>query len=36
VYVKIHPFEDFEDAEEYAEFLHNTLPLLLFETTKIQ
>jgi hypothetical protein len=29
-------FEDEESAEEYAEFLVNTLPLLLFETTKIQ
>jgi hypothetical protein len=29
-------FEDEEAAEEYAEFLVNTLPLLLFETTKIQ
>jgi hypothetical protein len=36
VYVKIYPFEDFEDAEEYAAFLNETLPLLLFETTKIQ
>jgi hypothetical protein len=29
-------FEDSEDAEEYAEFLAETLPLLLFETTRIQ
>lgn len=29
-------FEDGEDAEEYAEFLAETLPLLLFETTRIQ
>ena len=36
VYVKFSGFEDDEDAEEYAEFLANTLPLLLFETTKIQ
>jgi SepF-like predicted cell division protein (DUF552 family) len=36
VYVKFSGFEDFEDAEEYAEFLAETLPLLLFETTKIQ
>lgn len=36
VYVKFTGFEDFEDAEEYAEFLAATLPLLLFETTKIQ
>jgi len=28
-------FKDEEDAEEYAEFLANTLPLLLFETTRI-
>lgn len=36
VYVKFTGFDDFEDAEEYAEFLAETLPLLLFETTKIQ
>jgi hypothetical protein len=36
VYVKFSGFEDEEDAEEYAEFLVNTLPLLLFETTRIQ
>ena len=36
VYVKFSNFEDIEDAEEYAEFLSETLPLLLFETTRIQ
>jgi hypothetical protein len=36
VYVKFSGFDDFEDAEEYAEFLAATLPLLLFETTRIQ
>jgi len=36
VYVKFSGFEDEEDAEEYAEFLAQTLPLLLFETTRIQ
>ncbi len=36
VYVKFSGFEDEEDAEEYAQFLADTLPLLLFETTKIQ
>jgi hypothetical protein len=36
VYVKFSGFEDAEDAEEYAEFLAATLPLLLFETTRIQ
>jgi SepF-like predicted cell division protein (DUF552 family) len=36
VYVKFSGFDDFEDAEEYAEFLAETLPLLLFETTRIQ
>lgn len=36
VYVKFSGFADDEDAEEYAEFLAETLPLLLFETTKIQ
>lgn len=36
VYVKFTGFKDHEDAEEYAEFLAETLPLLLFETTRIQ
>jgi hypothetical protein len=36
VYVKFTNFEDAEDAEEYAEFLASTLPLLLFETTRLQ
>jgi hypothetical protein len=36
VYVKFSNFEDIEDAEDYAEFLSETLPLLLFETTRIQ
>jgi len=36
VYVKFSGFDDAEDAEEYAEFLASTLPLLLFETTRIQ
>lgn len=36
VYVKFSGFDDEEDAEEYAEFLAETLPLLLFETIKIQ
>jgi len=36
VYVKFTNFEDAEDAESYAEFLAQTLPLLLFETTRIQ
>lgn len=36
VYVKFTNFESSEDAEEYAEFLAETLPLLLFETTRIQ
>lgn len=36
VYVKFTNFESAEDAEEYAEFLAETLPLLLFETTKLQ
>ncbi len=36
VYVKFSGFEDFEDAEEYAEFLAETLPLLLFESTRLQ
>lgn len=36
VVVKFSGFEDEEDAEEYAEFLAETLPLLLFETTRVQ
>ena len=36
VYVKFSNFADSEDAEEYADFLAETLPLLLFETTRIQ
>lgn len=36
VWVKFTNFEDEEDAEEYAQFLAETLPLLLFETTRLQ
>jgi 2-hydroxy-3-keto-5-methylthiopentenyl-1-phosphate phosphatase len=36
VYVKFSGFDDIEDAEEYAEFLAETLPLLLFESTRLQ
>ena len=36
VVVKFSGFEDEEDSEEYAEFLAETLPLLLFETTRVQ
>lgn len=36
VYVKFSGFEDEEEAEAYAQFLAETLPLLLFETTRIQ
>lgn len=36
VFVKFSGFDDAEDAEEYAQFLAETLPLLLFETTKLQ
>jgi len=36
VYVKFTGFEDGEDAEEYAQFLADTLPLLLFESTRLQ
>ena len=35
VYVKFSGFEDAEDAEEYAQFLAETLPLLLFESTRL-
>jgi hypothetical protein len=36
VYVKFSGFDDSEDAEEYAQFLAETLPLLLFESTRLQ
>ena len=36
VYVKFTGFNDEEDAEEYAQFLAETLPLLLFESTRLQ
>jgi hypothetical protein len=36
VFVKFSGFEDSEDAEAYAQFLVDTLPLLLFETTRLQ
>ena len=36
VFVKFTGFEDDEEAEEYAEFLANTLPLLLFQSRTIQ
>jgi hypothetical protein len=29
-------FNDDEDTQEYAEFLAETLPLLLFESTRLQ
>jgi hypothetical protein len=35
VYVKFSGFDDDEDAAEYADFLASTLPLLLFETTRL-
>lgn len=35
VYVKFSNFADAETADEYAQFLAETLPLLLFETTRI-
>ena len=36
VYVKFTGFDDEEDAEEYAQFLAETLTLLLFESTRLQ
>jgi hypothetical protein len=36
VIVNFSGFDDHEDAEQYAEFLAETLPFLLFETTRIQ
>ncbi len=35
VIVKFAGFSDYEDADEYATFLAETLPLLLFETTRL-
>lgn len=35
VIVRFSGFEDYEDADEYATFLAETLPLLLFETTRL-
>lgn len=35
VLVKFSGFNDYEDADEYATFLAETLPLLLFETTRL-
>lgn len=35
VFVSFSGFPDVEDAEEYAEFLAETLPLLLFESTRL-
>jgi len=32
VYVKITGFEDIEEAEGYADYLTETLPLMLFES----
>ncbi len=36
IMVQFSGFEDAEDAEEYAQFLAETLPLLLFESTRLQ
>jgi hypothetical protein len=36
VWVRLANFEDMEEAEEYATMLQKVLPLLLFETTRIQ
>lgn len=36
VYIKFSGFDDMEDAEEYADFLAETLPLLLFHSTRLQ
>ena len=32
IYIKLDGFEDYESATEYAEFLVNSLPLILFES----
>jgi hypothetical protein len=36
VMVRFTGFEDEEEADEYAQFLAENLPLLLFETTRLQ
>ena len=36
VNVKFSNFADAESADDYAQFLAETLPLLLFETTRMQ
>ncbi len=36
VWVRFANFEDMEEAEEYATMLQEILPLLLFETTRLQ
>jgi hypothetical protein len=36
VWVRFANFEDMEEAEEYATMLQEVLPLLLFETTRLQ
>jgi hypothetical protein len=36
VYVKFSGFNDFDEADEYAETLSEVLPLLLFESTRLQ
>lgn len=36
VWVKFTNFDTEEDADQYAQFLVETLPLLLFETTRLQ
>jgi hypothetical protein len=36
VMVQFSGFDDDEDAEDYAHFLAETLPLLLFESTRLQ
>ena len=35
VYIKISGFEDKDEAEEYANTMLTTLPLLLFESTRV-
>lgn len=32
IYIKISGFDDYDNANEYAEFLANSLPLILFES----
>ena len=36
VYVKLSGFDNLEDADQYADYLTENLPLLLFQTKSVQ